>query len=282
VFGLKTTAGLVPLDGLVASLRDDYRWTIGPMCRYAEDLMLILKVLIGQKGIRKLKLGNNEEIDFGSVRVFYMNELNTFLAQRPTKEMKSAVYKAVKYLDIRLSCFTQKVDFPIMHHVFDLWAASRYKPEDLPSLKTIIFDFIRLLFDRMNRIDRNFFELALDLLGYFLAPRSEPERQKVLTKTEQLRKQLNTLLSDNGVLIFPAFPNSAPWHHRSNFAVYNLAYTTLFNVLGLPALACPLGLSTNNGMPLGVQIVGAAHSERLICAVAEKLESGFGGWIIPN
>ena len=58
-------------------------------------------------------------------------------------------------------------------------------------------------------------------------------------------------------------------------------YTGLFNALGLPAVVCPLGLNPKDGLPLGVQIVGAPHQEALVMQAAVELERGFGGWAPP-
>lgn len=282
IYGLKTTSGLLPLDGLVASLKDDYRWTIGPMCRYAEDLSLVLSALADKSTRLKLEtplvdIEGNIKSD-ANIRVYYMFELRTFLSQTPTKEMRQAVENTIKFFESCYEGVPQLVDFPLMHNVFELWAAARYKPGlPLPTLRKILVDFARLFLHRIGSEEASYFELGLDFLGIFLAPQSEDERNILLGRIERLRYQLTKLLDKNGVLVFPAFPNSAPWHNQPKFSVFNLAYTTLFNFLGLPSLACPTGMGPE-GMPVGVQLVGAPHSEYLLCALAKQLESELGGW----
>ncbi len=51
----------------------------------------------------------------------------------------------------------------------------------------------------------------------------------------------------------------------------------IFNILGLPVTQCPLGLS-EEGLPLGVQIVTGKLQDRLSLATALYLEKAFGGW----
>jgi aspartyl-tRNA(Asn)/glutamyl-tRNA(Gln) amidotransferase subunit A len=45
------------------------------------------------------------------------------------------------------------------------------------------------------------------------------------------------------------------------------------NVLGLPALSMPCGL-TVSGLPIGLQIIGPAFEESLVLRVAAALEDG--------
>lgn len=60
-----------------------------------------------------------------------------------------------------------------------------------------------------------------------------------------------------------------------------LVYTALWNTLALPVLACPMGINSE-GLPVGVQIICAPDSERLLLAAAQDLEEGFGGWTPPE
>jgi fatty acid amide hydrolase 2 len=54
----------------------------------------------------------------------------------------------------------------------------------------------------------------------------------------------------------------------------------VFNLLGLPATAVPLGLN-GQGLPLGVQVVGPRDRDHIPIAVALELERVFGGWVPP-
>jgi aspartyl-tRNA(Asn)/glutamyl-tRNA(Gln) amidotransferase subunit A len=50
-----------------------------------------------------------------------------------------------------------------------------------------------------------------------------------------------------------------------------LRNTIIFNSTGLPAISIPIGL-TNDGLPVGVQIIGAAYNEGLILSIAYDCE----------
>ena len=58
------------------------------------------------------------------------------------------------------------------------------------------------------------------------------------------------------------------------------SYTEWFNVLGNPAAVVPVGHS-NEGLPIGVQIVGRPWEEEQVLSVAAVLEQECGGWRVP-
>lgn len=99
-------------------------------------------------------------------------------------------------------------------------------------------------------------------------------------RRQRLRNQIVNLLGDDGLLIFPVFPHVATFHGQGHFKPVNIAYVQLFNILGLPAIACPVGMNSA-GLPVGVQLVAAPYREGLLIAAAKVLESAFGGWQQP-
>ena len=50
---------------------------------------------------------------------------------------------------------------------------------------------------------------------------------------------------------------------------------------GLPATAIPIGMS-NDGLPIGVQIIGAYLDDRTTIKLAELIEREFGGFRAPQ
>jgi aspartyl-tRNA(Asn)/glutamyl-tRNA(Gln) amidotransferase subunit A len=95
-----------------------------------------------------------------------------------------------------------------------------------------------------------------------------------------LRREFQKLWSEVDCLVFPTTPHTAPrigettlrFDGRDEDA--RLAATRLvrgINVLGLPALSMPCGLSSS-GLPIGLQIVGPAFDEALILRIGAALE----------
>jgi fatty acid amide hydrolase 2 len=57
-------------------------------------------------------------------------------------------------------------------------------------------------------------------------------------------------------------------------------YTAIWNTLWLPVTQCPLGLN-EDGIPVGVQVVGKRGCDDLTIGVAVVLEKLCGGWKPP-
>ncbi len=60
-----------------------------------------------------------------------------------------------------------------------------------------------------------------------------------------------------------------------------LPFTYIASVLGLPSLILPLGQS-KNGLPIGVQIIGAPHSEKELLHFGKLLEPYIQGYKPPH
>jgi aspartyl-tRNA(Asn)/glutamyl-tRNA(Gln) amidotransferase subunit A len=95
-----------------------------------------------------------------------------------------------------------------------------------------------------------------------------------------MRREFQKLWSEVDCLVVPTTPHTAPrigettvrFDGRDEDA--RLAATRLvrgINVLGLPALSMPCGLSSG-GLPIGLQIVGPAFQEALILRIGAALE----------
>jgi Asp-tRNA(Asn)/Glu-tRNA(Gln) amidotransferase A subunit family amidase len=59
------------------------------------------------------------------------------------------------------------------------------------------------------------------------------------------------------------------------------SYTEWFNLLGTPAVSIPFG-GSNEGLPIGVQIVARPWEEEMVLAVAAELEAQRGPWQPPE
>lgn len=99
-------------------------------------------------------------------------------------------------------------------------------------------------------------------------------------RINKLDDQLNTLLDENSVLIMPTMPFTAPYHNEIPLLIASCAYTGIFNVLGLPATQCPVGMN-KQGLPLGLQIVSRRRNDPLTVSCAIEVEKAFGGWKTP-
>jgi len=108
--------------------------------------------------------------------------------------------------------------------------------------------------------------------------RRDAVREKILL---QMRKYPLLLCPTAAI---PAFRHGErEWQVEGKIVKYLDAwsYCEWFNLLGFPAVVVPMGCS-DEGLPIGIQIVGRPWQEELVLAVAAKLEQERGRWQSPN
>ncbi len=89
------------------------------------------------------------------------------------------------------------------------------------------------------------------------------------------------MLGENGVMLYPPFPTTAPRHHAPLLQPWQFMYTAIINAVEMPATAVPLGLD-ERGLPTGVQVIASHGNDHVAIAVAMELERELGGWAPPS
>lgn len=172
-----------------------------------------------------------------------------------------------------------EIELPELRQAFDIWSATLEMEHGPP---------FRYLLEHQGTqpIYSLFWEFLKSLAGYgrFTAPavglaiieplveKFDPGHTKRLVELgNQLRIRLNELLGDDGVLVLPVHPVTAPPHNVPYVQFFGTGYTSLINAMALPATAVPCGLD-EHGVPVGVQVVGAWGSDALTMSIATVLE----------
>jgi aspartyl-tRNA(Asn)/glutamyl-tRNA(Gln) amidotransferase subunit A len=120
-------------------------------------------------------------------------------------------------------------------------------------------------------------EFSGELQGLIAAIASKGDAGDVLLDVASL---LVAALGEDGVLIMPTTPQVA-FAHGTRPPANQADFTTLASIAGLPALAVPAG-TDGDGLPVSVQLVGPAGSERRLIALASQIEPQLGGAIRPS
>ncbi|CAN0141937.1 unnamed protein product [Lampetra fluviatilis] len=291
IFGHKPTAGVVPNGGQFpnASGSQGELLVTGPMCRYAQDLLPVLRIMAGPKA-SLLKL--EEEVDLRRLRFFSMeHDGGSPYVERVHAELIAAQRRVVVHLQERLGVQVQSLALDKFKFSFQIWSAtmSLSGKDGKPAQS-----FAELMGDRGPAVSPRWELLKWPLglsrhtlpaigLGLMesLANLNPKAAAGFVRLGGELRAELSALLGDDGVLLYPSHPRPAPFHNEPILTPFNFAYTGIFNVLGLPVTQCPLGLGQDR-VPLGIQVVGNHRQDRLTLAVARELERGFGGWVNPD
>lgn len=242
VYGLKPTNGFVSSEGL--ALLEPSLDVIGPLARSLDILERVWNVIAEDNPIEALPIK----------RVVLLEGLGGVDIQ---PAVRAAYEKACILLDL-----------PIEHVCFG---------DGLSDIRMAGFGMAGLwLIDHLGnaRIDRA--DLLSDELKFLLSfCENTPIRPDVLART---RDTLRATLDEETVLLMPTTPQTAFKHGRAPFNQAD--FTALANIAGLPALALPAGWS-EDGLPVGVQLVGAAASEATLFAVARRLDKALDAYRPP-
>ncbi|GIY71668.1 fatty-acid amide hydrolase 2 [Caerostris extrusa] len=235
----------------------------GPMCRYACDLPLLLKV------------------DFRKVKVYYMKEIPGLLsAARP--EVKRAVEKAAKHFEEEFGVKPIPLELKELKYAFEMWMC-KFKEVGAPPLKTALAygkDSINPWWELVKSVFRRS-DHTVPLLFFSLLKNPEKDKfyYECLEKYDVLLKTFNEIFSEDAIFLFPTHPEPAPHYLMTIPKFKNVGYTGIFNILGFPCTAIPAGLS--KGLPIGIQAISGPFMDHLTIAAALELDKLFQGWISP-
>ncbi|MFO0725766.1 MAG: amidase family protein [Myxococcota bacterium] len=128
----------------------------------------------------------------------------------------------------------------------------------------------------LGRSDHSFISLAMATLEG-LAHLTPGRTERLIAMGKAMRGEIEAQLGPRGVLLCPPYPRAAPRHHEPLLSPFSFSYCGIFNALELPATALPTGF-TDDGLPLGVQIVGRRFDDALTLWVAGALEAALPPW----
>ncbi|MCP4130325.1 MAG: amidase [bacterium] len=292
VFGHKPTGGLVPGTGHFPNTRGyAQRYvTSGPLCRRAEDLMPLLKILSGPDGLDEycepFLLGDETAVSLKKSRLVVLEDIDSALVAKISPAMKEARDACVRELE--------KEGLPVEYHSarrlkygFEIWASMLMEHNE-----TCLRDemtggqeinlFMEIVKGIFGASDFTLPAKVLVLLERLSKNKFTKKRaQKLVEKGLRLKQELSDVMGKEGIILFPSYPMAAPGHRRPLLRPFNCIYTAIFNVMEFPATQVPLGLDSK-GLPLGVQIISNHGNDHITIAAARFLEEKFGGWVPPE
>ncbi len=111
---------------------------------------------------------------------------------------------------------------------------------------------------------------------------NRPERKRAMDMDvlNQARLEVQAIVKKHGFLIMPTVPNVA-FPHSDPEPAAQADFTCLANIAGLPAISIPAGW-TEDGLPIGVQIVTASGAEEGLFALARQLDAKLGAYRAPD
>ena len=239
---------------------------IGPMARDVSDLQLLFRVLAGSES----KLPQSTS---GLRVAWYTDDL----VSPVTEETRGAVETAAGALaDAGLK--VEETRPPGVEHGHDLWL-KMFSRTSVVLLRDIYAgrekDAGSFVSWRLRTADESPLAQLDDYLHSWL-------------QRDRLRAELIDWMGDFPLFLCPVGAVPALKHdtHRvmvgeqslSTFRAFS--YCQTFNTFDLPAVVIPVGRS-NEGLPIGVQIIGRPFEEEVVLEAARLIEESLGGWQIP-
>ncbi|CAG9816000.1 unnamed protein product [Phaedon cochleariae] len=275
VFGHKPSPGVVPNHGQYPEplTEEQARFLgLGPICRRAEDLLPIMKVIVDVKKLRWFY----QDTDSGSIFISPVSG-----------EIRELFTKISKHLEKAYTMKMTKVNYKKFSKSAPMWLANMKSPcgptfqEQLANLNGSINPWWELVKWVLRLSEHTFIGIVTCFAENWGTQYGDEKYKYLVEQRDALRRELTDLLGDDGVFLYPTHPTSAPYHNEPLVKPFNFSYTAVINVLGFPSTHCPMGLD-KKGLPIGVQVVAADGNDRLCLAVAREIERAFGGWVPPT
>ena len=281
ICGLKPTPGRIPATGHFPTSVGPFALigVVGPMARTVSDLKVLFEVMQGpddgdtsaapvpvrwlsRNDLKKLRIGYFE--DDGRTPV--------------TAETRAAVRTAAEAL--------KRAGFEV----------EPFRPEGLEQARQLWWQFFGIAGGMLLRpmTKGREADLTAILKQHLSQVATEPPHSgQTLLDTwimrDIVRMQVFSEMREYPILLCPVASIPAFRHGERSWEIDGKtvqyldawSYTEWFNLLGTPAVAVPFGRS-NEGLPIGVQIVARPWEEELVLAVAVELEAQRGEWQAPD
>ena len=294
VYGHKTTGGLVPGDGHVpapSALARSFVG-IGPIARSARDLGPLLDVM--SAGASRT-----------ATSPVLIRDLTVHLVVGDGKRalapsIRTALARAAAALQAR-GARVVHTELPELKDAFDLWGDSLKQTAD-KSFESWLGDGADVgLVRELARTALRRGTHTLPALVFLAIERASSRvdftkggRQKALAFQERIVRLLGTHEAasgsaasshghgnGNGVILFPTYTTTAPLHGAALRRPGDFVLCAIWNVLGVASTQVPIG-HDGQGLPSGVQVIGAPGNDCTTIAVAMALEEDLGGWTAPT
>lgn len=275
ICGLKPTPGRIPSTGHFPKSGGPFALigVVGPMARTIGDLRLLFEVIAGADdgdpcSARVQLRGLSDEELKGTKIGFFEDDGRTLV----TAETRNLVTRAASLLAKRG------------------FVVDPFQPNGLEQARQLWWKFFGtaggMILSPMLRGHEK--ELSDILREFFLWTTAEPAHSgdsllAAWLGRDELRENILLQMQQYQLLLCPTAAIPAFRHGEREWIVEEKtikyldawSYCEWFNLLGFPAVVVPMGFS-NEGLPIGVQIVGRPWEEELVLAVAAKLEQAAG------
>ena len=258
--GLKPTIGEIPIDGIVP-LSESFDHA-GPICLSVEDAALLYGVLRGIPNPVVPAPRDVSGLRFGIPRPYFFDLMDPQVLARFDEACERLKSAGAILEDVAIA-HTKEIAAIYVH--IALPEAAAYHAATLESRPQDYTENVRL------RLEMGRYILAEDYV------RAQRGRQ-------QLTREVREALGGRDGLLLPSMPVPATRLGAPTVSIggtdepvrnITLRLTQLFNITGHPAISLPCG-KTDDGLPVGIQIVGTRNRTPELLDVAASVEGVLG------
>lgn len=275
--GLKPTAGLVSNRGVGPGI--PIIDTVGPIARTVEDVALLFAAMPGYDALDPMSV-QAPRADYAAGIDQSVSKLRVGVPRRPffndvDPQISSSVETAIGVI-AKLVGSVRDVEFK--------YGVLPEGPFTAPDLLSFHNRFLPQRASEYQTRTRNIFKMLIDMLN---DPAGGTPTQKLgehiqtIYSIQRRQRTIDAAFDGFDVLVMPTMKSLPPTVNAAVAGEYGpmtdstmsipIENTMIFNVLGLPALSIPCGLS-REGLPIGLMIAGPRFSEARLLAVGAAFE----------
>jgi Asp-tRNA(Asn)/Glu-tRNA(Gln) amidotransferase A subunit family amidase len=277
ICGLKPTPGRVPATGHFPPGAGAFSWigVVGPMARTIADVRALIEVMAGPDPGDALSapvpLRAYGEGDLHGTRIGILESEALGVA---TPETRAAVVRAAKLL-CEQGFTVEPFRLNGLDRALDLWW----------------FFFGPVIGNLIRQSVTGHEDQITPMLCEYLssATSGNPITLDLFTKAcaerDLLRAEILRQMQDTPVLLSPVSTGPAFRHGEGNYSPGTgyrdtMRFSQWLNLTGFPGASVPVSVS-NEGLPIGVQVIGRPFEDELVLAVTEAIEQSRGPWQAP-
>jgi Asp-tRNA(Asn)/Glu-tRNA(Gln) amidotransferase A subunit family amidase len=277
ICGLKPTPGRIPATGHFPPGTGAFSWlgVVGPLAQTIADVRLLFEVMAGPDAGDALSapvpLRVYREGELRGMRIGIVESEALGIA---TAETRATVERAAKSLGERgFSVEPFRLDG--LDRALDLWWFFFG-----PVIGNLLRHSVAGHEAHISPVLREYLSCATSGNSITLDQFTKACADRDLLRAEILRQ-----MRDTPVLLSPVSTSSAFRHGQGNYhpgTGYRdtMRFSQWLNLTGFPGASVPVGVS-NEGLPIGVQVIGRPFEDELVLAVAEAIEQARGPWQAP-
>lgn len=246
IYGLKPTHGAISQDGL--EITEATLDSIGPLARSLEDLEACSRILMDLK--------DPQAID----NIVLLENLGDVECESSVLENYRKACAAVNAVD------SFSLPYPLTRiryagFISTSLALSKSLAELIAKNPDGISDHLKYLMT----------------FGPKRSPSDLAEDRKILAEVSDA---VNAVVEQHGAILLPTAPQAA-FSHADEAPANQADFTCLANIAGLPAISIPAGWN-DEGLPVAVQLIGAAGNEAGLLQLATKLDKNLSAYRQPS